>query len=186
MKCLVILRKDSKGFYKSSIAYRYLKCRCDNCKKWKKQDNKKYKKPQKEYNKEYYTKNKEKILKKQKKYYNINKESVRQYQSKYFKTENGKTANRSGARKRRARKYQNLYIPYKEKDVLEKYGVVCYLCNKSIDLSISRKIGSPGWQQGLHIEHVFDIALGGEDTIDNVRPSHAICNLTKSPRPTIN
>ena len=37
-----------------------------------------------------------------------------------------------------------------------------------------------GWEFGLHIEHVIDIALGGPDSIDNVRASHGICNLRKN------
>ena len=37
-------------------------------------------------------------------------------------------------------------------------------------------------ESGLHIEHFIDIALGGPDTLENVRPSHAWCNLTKAPK----
>ena len=49
-------------------------------------------------------------------------------------------------------------------------------------MSAPRKCGLPGWQNGLHIEHVIDLALGGLDTLENVRPSHAVCNLKKNPR----
>lgn len=37
-----------------------------------------------------------------------------------------------------------------------------------------------GWELGLHIEHVVDIALGGADTLENVRPAHGICNIKKT------
>ena len=89
---------------------------------------------------------------------------------------------RESSRRRRARKLNNGSDPYTELDVIEKYGSDCYICNKPINLFTSRKIGSQGWQNGLHIEHYIDIALGGSDTLQNVRPAHALCNLTKKPR----
>lgn len=89
---------------------------------------------------------------------------------------------RQFSRTRRARKKNNGTEYYTESKVLELYGTDCYLCNTPIDMSASRRCGDPGWEKGLHIEHVIDIALGGPDTLDNVRPSHAICNLTKKPR----
>jgi 5-methylcytosine-specific restriction endonuclease McrA len=33
--------------------------------------------------------------------------------------------------------------------------------------------------KNLHIDHVIPISKGGTDTLDNVRPSHAKCNLSK-------
>ena len=56
------------------------------------------------------------------------------------------------------------------------------MCKIEINMNAPRLVGQPGWEQGLHIEHYIDIALGGPDTLENVRPSHAICNLTKNPR----
>lgn len=86
------------------------------------------------------------------------------------------------SRKRRAQKINNGFEKYAESEVLELYGTNCYLCNTQIDMDASRRCGDPGWEKGLHIEHVVNIALGGPDTLDNVRPSHALCNLTKKPR----
>ena len=180
MKCLLLYRKDKKEKFSCSKAYTFLGCRCLNCKKWKSENNKKWRKPKVEYKKQYYIKNKEKILKYQKEKYLLNKKKIREYQKKYFASENGKEANRRGARKRRTRKYNNGYVPYKESDVIYKYGIFCYLCKTIIDLSAPRVVGKPGWQNGLHIEHVVDLSMGGPDTIENVRPSHAICNLTKN------
>lgn len=88
---------------------------------------------------------------------------------------------REFARTRRAKKRNNGFEKYTEFEVLQRYGTYCYLCNTPIDLKASRKSGSVGWQKGLHIEHVIDIAKGGPDTIANVRPAHALCNLTKKP-----
>ena len=185
MKCLVFLRKDGKGFYNSSKAYPFFACRCINCQEWKKIDNKKWRKNvsrsyNKKYNKKHYENNRFEILNNAKNKYQVNKDSIRQYQSEYFRTENGKEAIRRGARKRRARKNSVMSLPYTEKQILETYGNICYLCGIEIDLSAPRQTGRPGWQNGLHIEHVIGIAMGGEDTIHNVKPSHAICNLSKN------
>ena len=83
-------------------------------------------------------------------------------------------------RRRRARKLGNGFEPYTLEEVFETYGTNCYLCDMPINLQISGRPGSnPQWRSGLNIEHFIDIALGGSDTIENVRPSHAWCNLTK-------
>lgn len=89
---------------------------------------------------------------------------------------------RQAKRKRRAKKLNNGFTPYKEKEVLKLYGTKCYLCSKQIDLKAPRATWIKGWEYGLHIEHVIDIALGGPDTLENVRPAHGICNLRKKPR----
>jgi 5-methylcytosine-specific restriction endonuclease McrA len=89
---------------------------------------------------------------------------------------------RESSRRRRAQKLNNGSESYTELQVLEKHGTDCYLCGNPIDMSAPRKCGLPGWQNGLHIEHVIDLALGGSDTLQNVRGAHAICNLKKKPR----
>jgi HNH endonuclease/Helix-turn-helix domain len=63
--------------------------------------------------------------------------------------------------------------------VLEEYGSICYLCYEEIDLDAPRSVNQPGWRDGLHIDHVIPIAKGGHDTLDNLRPTHARCNLNK-------
>lgn len=85
-------------------------------------------------------------------------------------------------RRRKAQKRQNGHEPYTDIQVLELYGSNCYLCDMPIDLNAPRLIGKSGWRSGLHIEHFVDIALGGPDTLENVRPSHGWCNLTKPRR----
>ena len=88
---------------------------------------------------------------------------------------------RGAKRRRRARKLQNGVEFYTEAQVLELYGTNCYLCKEPIDMNAPRTTWTKGWEKGLHIEHVIDIAKGGPDTLANVRPSHALCNLTKKP-----
>ncbi len=68
---------------------------------------------------------------------------------------------------------------YSEAQVLVIYGPICHICQTSIDLSAPRKVGLPGWEKGLHIDHVYPLSKGGLDTIENVRPSHGQCNVIK-------
>jgi hypothetical protein len=145
-------------------------------KKYYKQNKKIMKEKQKIYNK----KTKEKRAKYLKEYNQINKEKINALKREYSK--NHPEIDRNKNRRKRAIKKQNKFEKYTEFQVLEIYGNNCYLCNIPIDMNASRKCGSPGWQYGLHIEHVIDIALGGPDTLDNVRPAHAICNLKKKPK----
>jgi len=63
--------------------------------------------------------------------------------------------------------------------VIQVYGLLCHVCQTSIDLDAPRRVGRPGWEQGLHIDHVIPISKGGLDSLDNVRPSHAYCNQIK-------
>lgn len=83
-------------------------------------------------------------------------------------------------RRRRARKLQNGWSEYTEEQVLFKYGTSCNICTIPIDLNAPRKSGVPGWEVGLHIDHLVPISKGGPDTLENVRPTHGKCNLTKS------
>jgi hypothetical protein len=160
--------------------------------------------------KEYYEKNREEEKKKSKKHYQENKESLLIRQKAYNKKnkqmlsiknkewknsnterisakhkqwrENNRDKTREASRRRKAKKFNNGVEAYTEKQVLDLYGTKCYLCGELIDMLAPRATWIKGWQNGLHIEHVVDLALGGPDTLDNVRPSHGICNLKKKPR----
>lgn len=147
------------------------------------------------YKKQYYIENKDIMLVKMKTYYQSNKKHLKQYGLEYALknkeklriqrreySKNHPEIDRNKNRRKRALKRNNGFEKYTEAQVIELYGTNCYLCSMPIDMSASRRCGDPGWQKGLHIEHVVDIALGGPDTLDNVRPAHAICNLTKKPR----
>jgi 5-methylcytosine-specific restriction endonuclease McrA len=101
----------------------------------------------------------------------------RQKDAKYRK-ENPEIIN-GQARRRRARKRANGWELYTEAQVLELHGAMCHICGDSIDLSLSRKIGTEGWEMSLHIDHVIPISKGGPDTLANVKPSHGKCNLKK-------
>ena len=89
---------------------------------------------------------------------------------------------RNAARKRRAQLRSLESVSYTEQEVLDKYGDICYLCETEIDLSATRKSGNDGWQNGLNIDHVVPISKGGPDTLENIRPVHALCNYKKGDR----
>tara|TARA_B110000977_G_scaffold166924_1_gene215126 strand:- start:103 stop:723 length:621 start_codon:yes stop_codon:yes gene_type:complete len=128
----------------------------------------------KERNKEYYQNNKEKA----KEHYQNNKEQIREQQKEYHK--NNPHKGREYARKRRALRQANIHKPYTEDQVLKLYGTDCHICKKPINLSANRSAGAPGWQRGLHIDHVTPLSKGGPDTIENVKPAHGLCNMQKN------
>ena len=84
-----------------------------------------------------------------------------------------------GGRIRRARKFGNGVEPYTEEEVLNLYGVDCHICNEPIDMEAPRQPGKEGWQKGLHIDHLIPLLHGGPDTLENVRPAHGLCNISK-------
>jgi 5-methylcytosine-specific restriction endonuclease McrA len=82
-------------------------------------------------------------------------------------------------RKRRALKNQTKTETYTTQQVINLYGSLCNICGIGIDLQTSGAIGKKGWQNGLHIDHVIPLSKGGHDTLNNVRPTHALCNVKK-------
>ncbi len=131
--------------------YRLEEPACESCKKGAS-----------EYTKNFYHKNKEKIKEKRKK-------------------DPARKANKLRQKsRRRARLRGNKVEPYTFEQVLETYGTICYLCSKEIDMNAPRNCTGDNWEIGLHIDHVIDIQYGGPDCLENVRPTHAICNLTKT------
>ena len=83
------------------------------------------------------------------------------------------------ARNRRARERQVESSPFTAEEVLAIYGAVCYLCDTPIDLTLPRSVGTEGWEGGLHLDHLIPLGEGGPNTLRNVRPTHAICNLRR-------
>lgn len=118
---------------------------------------------QKEYFKEKYLENREYYLEQAKIWRYQNKDKKREYN--------------------RARKalLKNLKTEeFTEKDILNTYGNDCHICNSPIDMNAPRWTASQGWEMSLHFDHVIPISKGGANSIENVRPSHAICNIKKS------
>ena len=116
-------------------------------------------------------------LAKQKVYRDDNRDYYRQKSTEWNK-KNPERAVRAVIR-RRAQKRNNGYEIYTTQQVLELYGTDCHLCGFEIDINTSRKIGSQGWKRSLQVDHIIPISKGGPDTLENVRPSHAVCNMEK-------
>jgi 5-methylcytosine-specific restriction endonuclease McrA len=129
------------------------------------------------YKKDYHQKNKEAYNERSRMRYQENKEALKPYKSEYAK--NNRAMYNEAKRRRRARMLGNGVEVYTELQVLETYGTDCHICNRPVDMSAPRRSGDPGWETGLHIDHVIPISRGGQDSLANVRPSHGVCNLKK-------
>jgi len=154
---------------------------CNPCLEAKKEYRKKYvkswseknKEKVYEYNKTWLNKNLEKRIKWQKN----NKAKIQQYKKSWRVNNPDKIAEFNS--KRRALKNEVNHMPYSLEEVLKTYGTTCYLCGTPIDLLSPRATNEDGWEKGLQIDHVLPISRGGNDSLNNVRPSHGQCNLRK-------
>lgn len=130
---------------------------------------------------EYSKKNYDRIKLVSRKWREANRESIAQKRREYFLNNKDMFAriHRRADRKRRALIAGNGFEKYTEQQVLETYGTNCHLCDGAIDLKANRQCGKPGWELSLHIDHLIPIAKGGPDTLNNVRPAHGKCNVSK-------
>jgi len=128
-------------------------------------------------NRRYYERNKAKENVRRHKYYKDNKEFSKQF-IKNWRDKNPDVV-KAAVNRRRARKNNADSDGWTESQVVELYGTKCYICKKEIDMSASRWTGRGNWENGLHFDHVVPLSRGGSDTIDNIRPSHALCNIKK-------
>lgn len=71
---------------------------------------------------------------------------------------------------------------YTRSQVIERDGLNCYLCNIPVDFTAPHSQGQPGWETYPHLDHVVPLALGGDDTLENVKLAHAKCNIDKGVR----
>ena len=154
---------------------------CVECKKAHSQRNSSWAKDNpdviKAYKTKWLTENAEAIRIQRKEYCERTIESKRETTRQHYK--DNKDLYIAAGRRRRARVRSNPVEVYSTQQVLDMYGTTCHLCSEEINLQANRKAGDEGWERGLHIDHVVPIALGGSDTLDNVKPSHAQCNLSK-------
>ena len=127
--------------------------------------------------KAYYLKNRERIREQHKEYQQKNRERNALLQRGFRRRHPDKAP--AYSRMRRALIRGNIIPKYTLHAVLETYGTDCHICFKSIDLEAPRFQGKPGWRHGLQIDHIIPISKGGSDSIDNVRPAHGFCNLSK-------
>lgn len=67
--------------------------------------------------------------------------------------------------------------PYVDRDIFERDGWTCWLCNESVNQALPRTD-----RRGATIDHVIPLARGGADTPENVRLAHWECNHAKHTR----
>lgn len=142
-----------KPEYKSSSANRKFNCKCDNCRKWNTLRNFYRMNTKIEY--------RERQKMSSKKWVKLNPESKRRSEAKRRSVYNER---------------------YSEKEVLSRYGSDCNICGLPINLDANRSPGKIGWEYSLHIDHLIPVSKGGTDTLENVRPTHGICNVKKGAR----
>ena len=54
-------------------------------------------------------------------------------------------------------------------------GFVCHICGDGVDMSVARNS-----RYGATLDHVYPLSRGGEDSLDNLKLAHWICNVRKS------
>lgn len=97
-----------------------------------------------------------------------------------------KESQRKYTNKRRAILKNSEHEPYSLDEVLGEYGTNCHLCLEAIDLDAPRAAGrGRGWERGLQIDHLVPLKEGGPDSLENVRPTHTLCNLSKGAKDAI-
>ena len=125
-----------------------------------------------------YYRNNESVRKAKAAYHEANKDRRNEYLRQWRADNPDKSV--AGRNKRRATLAGVETEFYTVDQVISLYGSTCHLCLEPIDLTAPRHAGSgSGWERGLHIDHHIPISQKGPDTLANVRPSHAICNLRK-------
>jgi len=78
---------------------------------------------------------------------------------------------------RRQRMRAIIHSQYSRYEIFSKDNFVCHICGSSIDMdAVAPAPLSPS------IDHVVPISKGGDDTFDNVKAAHFICNSIKSDR----
>jgi 5-methylcytosine-specific restriction endonuclease McrA len=122
--------------------------------------------------------NKDKNLINSRSWREANRDKSNESTRKWRKLNPDKTLERK--RRRKAARLGNRVEKYTDRQVLEKYGMACHICNEAINFLAPRKAGINGWQRGFQVDHVIPLSKGGSDTLDNVRPSHGLCNMIKS------
>jgi 5-methylcytosine-specific restriction endonuclease McrA len=123
--------------------------------------------------KRYYEKNSERRAATAKAWREANRDRVAQATREWQLANRDRTrvSRRQNQALRKARKAATQTAPIDYSEILREYGMVCHICG-----------GDIADQRDLHFDHVIPLARGGEHSVENIRPSHARCNLQKGPR----
>ena len=119
--------------------------------------------------KEYYKKNRDKIINQYKEYYRNNKEAVSMYKKEYYKDNKDKMV--FYANKRRCIEIGNggNYTKEQWKETLEYFDYKCAYTGECI-------------KDNLNIEHIIPVSKGGTNYIWNLVPSTPQANISKKDR----
>lgn len=79
---------------------------------------------------------------------------------------------REYARRRQAKKQATQTEPVDYAAVYQRDNGICHICGLAVSL------------EECHFDHVIPLHHGGTHTADNIRPSHALCNLRKGSKLT--
>lgn len=133
-----------------------------------------------ESSRKYYYKTKDKYLAIHKNRYESDSEfrELKRIRNRRWRRENPELNARKTMR-RYALKKQVLTIPYTFEEVINTWGTCCHLCGNPINFDAPRNCKGEGWELGLHLDHVTPVIAGGPDSLENVKPAHALCNIKK-------
>lgn len=118
------------------------------------------------YSRKYAEKNKEKLIIRRKKYRDTHLEQCKN-RSKKWASENPERR-RELASRRRAFKQSSVINQVSYNKILARDGRICHICKKDILLF-----------DKLHFDHVIPLVKGGAHSMENIKPSHAKCNMSK-------
>jgi len=96
--------------------------------------------------------------------------------SKKYHDECRKQANRASNRKKTLKRqgYRTDYIITHE-EIAERDEFTCHICSEQVDMLLPRTS-----RYGATLDHVIPVSKGGDDSRDNLKLAHWICNIRKS------
>jgi hypothetical protein len=121
----------------------------------------------KAYKQQYYTENKNAILRKSRAYQEANKDRITEYKNEWSRK------NGSGHRAR-AKRFGVKYTPINKTAIFERDKWICGLCGEPVDKIIP-------WPdlECATLDHIIPMSLGGDHVESNVQLAHFFCNLLK-------
>ena len=110
------------------------------------------------------------------KYYLENKEKL-QFGF-YLYQKNNRDKRRQIRRREKAKLAGVLNDNWTDEQLISTYGTDCYICNEAIDFDAPKQ--GEDSEYSYWPDHVIPYSRGGDNTIDNVRPCHRVCNQNKN------
>ena len=109
-------------------------------------------------------------------YYLANKEKL-QFGF-YLYQKNNRDKRRQIRRREKAKLAGVLNDNWTDEQLIATYGTDCYICNEAIDFDAPKQ--GEDSEYSYWPDHVIPYSRGGDNTIDNVRPCHRVCNQNKN------